>query len=272
MTDDDAATGPGLGARLFVAMQFLLPQRAISALVYRAARWRWPPAKNLFIRVFLALYAPDLKEARLQQPRAYTSFNAFFTRELQPGARPLEGDAGTLVSPADGRLTEYGRLTDGQLIQAKGLRYSVAALLGSDDALTRLGAGQFATIYLAPHNYHRVHMPLSGTLTRMSFIPGRRFSVNEATTTLVTGLFTRNERVVCWFDTASGPLAVVLVGALNVASISTHWHGEVSGPTHQITHINYDQAKLQRYDRGAELGRFNLGSTVIVIAAAGTLR
>ena len=263
-------TSPGIAARLFVALQYLLPQRALCRVVYWAARWQLGPAKNLLIAMFARLYPVNMAEARIEAPQEYPSFNAFFTRGLKDGARPLAGDDSTVVSPADGRLTEYGSMTDGRLLQAKGSSYDVDALLGGGEVPAALRSGEFATIYLAPHNYHRVHMPTSGVLRRMSFVPGKRFSVNRATTTLVNGLFARNERVVCWFDTPGGPLAVVLVGALNVASMSTVWHGEVTGPQDGVQHWDYAQA--EHYARGAELGQFNLGSTVIVVAGAGLLR
>ena len=266
------AHAPSPGARLFVFLQYLLPQRAICRLVFWAARWRFAPAKNLLIGVFNRLYAPDMSEARVESPGDYESFNALFTRALKDDARPLAGTGQTVVSPADGRLTEFGPITSGTLIQAKGMSYAVESLLGDDHAPAALRAGEFATVYLAPHNYHRVHVPTAGTLTRMSFVPGRRFSVNRATTTLVPGLFARNERVVCWFETAAGPFAVVLVGALNVASISTVWHGEVTGPEDAVRHWDYQGEAARWFARGAEIGQFNLGSTVIVVAASGLLR
>jgi phosphatidylserine decarboxylase len=265
-------TSPGVAARLFVALQYVLPQRALCRVVYWAARWQLGPAKNLLIAVFTRLYPVNTTEAQIEAPQAYPSFNAFFTRGLKDGARPLAGDDSTVVSPADGRLTEFGSINDGRLLQAKGSSYSVDALLGGGDVPPALRSGEFATIYLAPHDYHRVHMPTSGTLRRMSLVPGKRFSVNRATTALVTDLFARNERVVCWFETAGGPLAVVLVGALNVASISTVWHGQVTGPRGRVRHWDYADAQARHYPRGAELGQFNLGSTVIVVAGAGLLR
>lgn len=250
--------------------QFLLPQRALAALVYRLARCRWAVVKGPLIRWFVARYAVDLQEAEKTAPENYTSFNDFFTRQLKPDARSLAGDAHTLISPVDGRLTQFGTAHDGELIQAKGITYRVDELLGEPRAAaTDLILGSYATLYLAPHNYHRVHLPLGGTLTRTRYIPGKRFSVNPQTALGIPGLFCRNERAVCWFDTATGPLVVVLVGALNVSSITTRWLGEIPSGKPRVWHE--DGLPQRRYGRGDEIGHFNLGSTVICILPPGRL-
>ena len=251
--------------------QYLLPQRLLGELIYRIARCTWPVIKNRLIHWFRSRYSVNLAEAEHEDIAEYSSFNDFFTRALKPNARMLEGSAHTMVSPVDGRLTQFGLAHNGELIQAKGITYSVAELLGErrEDAV-ELVLGSFATLYLAPHNYHRVHMPLAGTLKRTRYVPGRRFSVNEATVLGIPGLFCRNERVICWFDTVTGPMAVVLVGALNVASITTRWLGEIPSGNPRVWH---DSGMPQRrYGRGDEVARFNLGSTVIVLLPPGRIQ
>jgi phosphatidylserine decarboxylase len=199
---------------------------------------------------------------------SYATFNDFFTRELKLGARPVEAGPSSVVAPADGVLTEFGAIAGDQLLQAKGLYYSLADLLGETGAaVDALRGGSYFTIYLAPHNYHRVHSPLAATLTRTRYIPGERFSVSRATAAVIGRLFCRNERAVCWFDTERGPMAVVLVGALNVSSISTITRGEIpSGPAQQ-----WLEAPPHEVAQGAEIGRFNMGSTVIVLLGAAAL-
>ncbi len=217
-----------LADRLFVGMQHLLPQHLLSNAMRAFARVRARPVKNIAIRSFLRLYPINLAEAEHPDPAHYESFNAFFTRALRPGARPVDPDPAAIVSPVDGTVSQAGVIERDMLLQAKGIRYSLADLLGGDDELAqRFQDGIFATIYLAPYDYHRIHMPMSGTLTRARFVPGDLFSVNAVTASQVPGLFARNERVVCVFDTAAGPMAVVLVGALFVGSMSLSWLGEV---------------------------------------------
>lgn len=241
-------------------VQKLLPQRLLSRGVYYLARCRWRWVKNPLIRWFTRHYGVDLEEVASADPNAYDSFNAFFTRALKPGERPLDGDDDTLVSPVDGRLSEFGSLEDGKLLQAKGISYSLAALLGETP---RPGAfAAYATFYLAPRNYHRVHMPFAGKLARTRYVPGARFGVSPALAAAIPGLYARNERCVCWFDTACGPLVVVLVGALNVSSLMTTWLGTIaSGRPHSWVSVGAPEL----YARGVEIGRFNLGSTVIVV-------
>ncbi|HEY8518992.1 MAG TPA: archaetidylserine decarboxylase [Gammaproteobacteria bacterium] len=249
-----------------VWLQHLLPKRLLCRVVHGAARARAPWLKDPLIRWFARHYHVDLSEAETATLTDYPTFNAFFTRALKPGARPLEGDERTIVSPADGLLTEFGRARAGQLLQAKNMRYSLAELLGEDEKeAARFVDGAYLTIYLAPHNYHRVHTPVAGTLIRTRYIPGRRLSVNAVTAGAVHGLFARNERVVCTLATAAGRLAVVLVGALNVSSISTTALGDIESGAPRV----WQHEPGIPLARGAELGRFNLGSTVVLVFERG---
>src|SRR5262249_41635457 len=221
------------------------------------------------IRWFARTYAVDLADAEHADLEHYPTFNAFFTRGLRAGARPLASGDDSVVAPCDGTVTELGALDGETLLQAKGRSYSLEELLGErGDAADALRGGSYCTIYLAPRDYHRVHAPLAAALTRTRYVPGRRFSVNVATAAAIERIFCRNERAVCWFDTAVGPMVVVLVGALNVSSISTFARGEITSgaPRHWE-----EQAPL-RVERGREIGRFNLGSTVIVLFARGAVR
>ena len=255
---------------LAVWAQYLLPQRLLGRLVYRIARCTWPAVKDPLIRWFANHYRIDLEEAEQPDLNAYPSFNEFFTRALRPNVRPLSGDDMTVVSPADGQVTEFGSAAAGRLIQAKGMDYGLSELVGEPRAsAVEMALGCFATIYLAPHNYHRVHMPLAGTLKRTRYLPGKRFSVNSQTARRIPNLFVRNERVVCWFDTAIGPMVLVLVGALNVSSISTRWLGEI--PSGQQRLWQDGGPPQRRYGRGDEIAQFNLGSTVIVLLPPGTV-
>lgn len=250
------------------ALQHLLPQRLCCRFVYRLAHSRRPWLAQALIDGFRRLYDIDLAEAAVTDPRAYASFNAFFTRELMPGARPLAGDDKVIVSPADGRLTEFGRIDDDRLLQAKGRSYTSGALLAEPESvLAPFRGGSFLTIYLAPRDYHRVHAPLAGQLGRARYIPGRAFSVNAGTAASIEGLFCRNERAVLWLASAVGDTAIVMVGALNVASLTTVLSGEiVAGPPQEF---RPEVAPLLA--RGEEVGRFNLGSTVVLLFPAGAV-
>ncbi|HET7607066.1 MAG TPA: archaetidylserine decarboxylase [Gammaproteobacteria bacterium] len=249
--------------------QHLLPKNLSSAVVYRATRSRRPWLKKPLTRWFAKAYGVDLTEAANADLESYATFNDFFTRELKPNARPLEGGPGTVTSPADGVLTEHGAIEGGRLYQAKGSAYTLAELLGeSGAAVAALEGGRYFTIYLAPHNYHRVHSPLDAQLTLTRYIPGSRYSVSRATVAAIPRLFCRNERVVLRFETSFGPMIVVLVGALNVSSISTFAHGEIaSGAARQWV----EQPPLP-VARGAEIGRFNMGSTVVVLLGSDRFR
>jgi phosphatidylserine decarboxylase len=213
---------------------------------------------------FASAYRVDMSEAANADLDSYATFNDFFTRALKPGARPIDGGADRIVAPADGVLTEFGTIDGDRLLQAKGIDYTLADLLGEDGAaVAALRGGSFFTIYLAPYDYHRVHAPLAGALERTRYIPGERFSVSRATAAVIKRLFCRNERAVCWFASAHGPVAVVLVGALNVSSISTLTQGEIaSGPPQHWT-----EGVPPSVAQGAEIGRFNMGSTVVVLIA-----
>jgi len=256
-------------AKLFVLLQYLLPQHGLSRLVGRLARsYSW---RKLFIGVFIRHYQVDLSEAVVQNPADFSNFNDFFTRALKPDSRPLATEPDGILCPADGAISQIGNIDEDRLLQAKGQYYSVSDLLGGDSASADLFVnGTFATVYLSPRDYHRVHMPVTGELVKTIYVPGALFSVNQATTARVPGLFARNERLVCLFETDYGPMAIVLVGAMIVAGIDTVWSGAVApGPEprqlseHSFNH-NQQPIKLQK---GAEMGRFRLGSTAIVLFA-----
>lgn len=260
--------------RLFVLFQRLLPARLMGAAVERLSAVRAPWFKDWQIRTLVRTYGVDVAEAARPVPAGYATLNDFFVRELRPGARPVDPAPDAVVSPADGRIEQAGTVGDGHLIQAKGFRYSAATLLATtaDDA-ARFDGGAFATIYLAPHNYHRVHMPLGGTVTGVVHVPGRRLAVNPRTVRTVPGLFAANERVICRCEHPAGPFAVVLVGALNVASIGLAFAGTVRGNADGTVCRTQPRAGDQpvRLATGEHLGQFNLGSTVIVLAGRGLL-
>lgn len=247
-----------------------IPHHAISRGVFRLTRLRiraWIPVA----RWFAHRYGVEMAEAETTDIAAFPHFNAFFTRALQPGARPQQGSIDTLTSPVDGRVSRTGTIEADRLIQAKGIDYSLTDLLGGDTALANTFAGHgFTTLYLAPGDYHRIHMPLTGHLRTMIHVPGRLYSVAEWTVRALPGVFTRNERVCCLFDTDKGPLGLVLVGAINVAAIETAWHGLVTPPrARHVARWSYGDDDGPRLARGEEMGRFNMGSTVIVLAPAG---
>jgi phosphatidylserine decarboxylase len=263
---------PGAGGRAFVALQHLLPQHGLSRLVFAATRSRAPAFKNALIRLFVKGFGPDMSDAVETNPVAYPSFNEFFTRALRPGTRPLDGDPLAIVSPVDGTVSEAGTLTDDRILQAKGHDYTLRALLAGDSAWERsFAGGTFATIYLAPYNYHRIHMALSGDLRESFYVPGRLFSVNRTTAKLVPGLFSRNERVFCGFDSGGMPWAIILVGALNVGSMATVWHGDVTPRKHrEVAALPVgDVLAPTHLSKGDEMARFNMGSTVILLFPPG---
>ncbi|MBZ5486601.1 phosphatidylserine decarboxylase [Halomonas aquamarina] len=252
-----------LSQKIFSLIQYPLPHHAISRLTGYFARSEVSWLKNALIKVFIKRFNVDMRQALEPDPTAYRNFNAFFTRALKPDARPLgEG----LLSPTDGSLSRHGAIEQNELIQAKGHRYSTQALLGGDAALAaEFSRGSFATVYLSPRDYHRVHMPMTGTLREMIYVPGRIFSVNKATASYVPDLFARNERLVCIFDSPQGPFAMVLVGAMVVAAIETVWSGQVTplAGVPQRTRFS-DPITLER---GEEMGLFKLGSTVVMCFA-----
>jgi phosphatidylserine decarboxylase len=257
-----------MSARPRALIQSLLPQKLIGRIVYRLARSERPWLRQRLITGFKKLYRVDLTEAEIAEPAAYSSFNAFFTRALKAGARPLAGDETTVVSPVDGRLTEFGQARMDRLLQAKGRSYTLAALLAEEPGLLEpFHGGSFATIYLAPRDYHRVHAPIAGQLDRGRYIPGRRYAVNERSALAIDRLFCRNERVALWLSSPIGYSTVVMVGALNVASLSTAISGEIPGGHERL--LSPDPPLPLA--RGAELGRFNLGSTVVMIFPRGAV-
>ena len=254
--------------RLAGMRQRLYPKHLLSWMMLRATRIRFAPWKNWQIRWFTRRYGVDLSVVPNPAAASYPHFNAFFTRALTPGARPLEGGPGTVVAPADGTVAAVGSMNGRNVFQAKNHAYTLEALFGGDEhAATAFDGGRFATIYLAPRDYHRVHMPITGRLRSMVYVPGELFSVNPVTTGAIDGLFARNERVVSFFDTDLGPLAVTMVGAVFVGCIELAWRGVVTPPRRR-------EALVERYDdreivleQGREMGRFNMGSTVIVMLA-----
>jgi phosphatidylserine decarboxylase len=268
---------PGATGRAFVALQHLLPQHGISRLVLAATRSQIPGFKNALIKLFVRGFRPDMSDAVETEPTAYASFNDFFTRALRPGTRPVDSDARAIVSPVDGTVSEAGVLSADRILQAKGHDYTLRALLAGNAAWERtfLG-GTFATIYLAPYNYHRIHMALDGELRESFYVPGRLFSVNRTTARLVPGLFSRNERVFCGFDAASMPWAIILVGALNVGSMATVWHGDVTPrKIREVTALPVSGVLAPTslaplsLKKGHEMARFNMGSTIILLFPPG---
>lgn len=258
---------------VFVALQYLIPQAFLSRLVGAIARCPWGFIKNPFIEKFIRRYGVDMSLALEENPRAYANFNAFFTRALKPGARPICAGVDSLCCPADGAISQLGEIKQGRIFQAKGQDFSVLELLGGQaDLAQAFTDGLFATVYLSPKDYHRVHMPCAGELQRMVHIPGDLFSVNTVTAQQVPRLFARNERVVCYFSTAFGPMVVVLVGAMIVASIETPWAGVVAPVRNQVRTFHYTHAPSVSLAKGEEMGRFLLGSTAIVLLPKGAAR
>ncbi|MCP1289592.1 MULTISPECIES: archaetidylserine decarboxylase [Chromobacterium] len=260
-----------MSERLFVLLQHLMPKLAMTRLAGRIANWEGGSLTQWIIRRFIARYQVDMNEAAASDPSAYASFNAFFTRALRADARPLSSER--LACPVDGAISQFGRIEQGQIFQAKGRSYSAQALLAGDaESARRFDDGHFATIYLSPRDYHRIHMPCDGRLLRMSYVPGELYSVNPATARGVDRLFARNERVVCLFEGQDGrPFALVLVGATIVGSMATVWHGVVNPPRPgQIRHWDYRDQDI-RLAKGEEMGRFLLGSTVVLLFPQGPL-
>jgi phosphatidylserine decarboxylase len=257
-------------ANAFVLLQYLLPKHWLTAMTYRVARIRNTRIKNFLIARFVQLFDVNVEETKLRVPEDFATFNDFFVRELHVGARAIDGRADSIISPADGTVSLTGTLQADSVLQAKGLSYSLDDLLATDlDEAASYVNGRFATIYLAPYNYHRVHAPFDGELVAARYVPGDLFSVNEATVSRVAGLFRRNERLLMHFRTPSGPAVVIFVGALNVGSISTPWSGEIrprqSGSVDAIDISNHDT----NVQKGDLLGWFNMGSTVILLLPDG---
>lgn len=249
-----------------VLPQYALPHHFLSGLMSKLTHCENTLFKNLFIKLIIRLYGVNMSEAKFQALDHYPSFNHFFTRELIEGARPITATANAVACPADGAVSQAGAIKDGRIFQAKGHEFTALELLGGDvDRARVFENGTFATIYLSPKDYHRLHMPLTGSLKEMVHIPGRLFSVNNATVDAVPHLFARNERVACIFDTEAGPMALVLVGAIFVSSVETVWHGVVTPPTIRRPSCWQYQNKAPILQKGEEMGRFNMGSTIIVL-------
>ena len=265
--------GAAVSDRLAVLPQYLIPQKAITAFAGWVATRQWGRHTTRLIAWFVQRYGVNMAEAAEPRIAAYPSFNAFFTRALRADARPLA--SADFVCPVDGAISQLGAIDKDRIFQAKGHDYSCVALLGGDaSAAAQFEGGSFATIYLSPRDYHRIHMPCAGTLQRMVYVPGDLFSVNPTTARGVPGLFARNERVVCHFATPHGPMAMVLVGATIVGSMATVWHGQVNPPRRaRITQWNYgnDRAAAPHLRQGAEMGRFLLGSTVVLLWPRNTI-
>jgi len=256
-----------LSDRLFAAFQHALPKNALSRAIYSITRAESPALKRLLIKSFLRRYRVNLCEAVKSDQLAYRSFNEFFTRALQPGARPIAADADAVISPVDGTVTEAGCVHGDAIIQAKGIHYSLNELLAGEAAtVAAYGNGSFTCIYLAPYDYHRIHMPFEGRLRSTVYVPGDLFSVNASSTRAVPRLFARNERVICDFSTRIGRMAVIMVGALFVGSIETVYAGEINPPPRRrLGSLSIATGIGQTFARGAELGRFNMGSTVVLL-------
>ncbi len=257
--------------RLAVLPQYALPKRALTTLAGKFASARLGGLTTAVIRRFVARYNVNMAEAANPDIASYASFNDFFTRALKPGARPLA--QADLICPVDGAISQFGPIANDQIFQAKGHTYSTTALVGGDAAAAaRFDNGHFATLYLSPRDYHRIHMPCAGELTRMVHVPGDLFSVNPTTARGVPGLFARNERVVCFFESAQGPFVLVLVGATIVGSMATVWHGQVNPPrTGTLRQWDYAEGQVS-LQQGEEMGRFLLGSTVVMLFPQGPMQ
>ena len=252
-----------------VLLQYILPHRFLSRIVYQATRWEWAPWKNFLIREIVQRYAVDMSQAAQPDPFAYQHFNAFFTRKLKAGARAADPDPQAILSPADGRISQSGPIRDGRIFQAKGQEYSAAELLGDEAAAAPFRNGSFVTIYLSPRDYHRVHMPLAGKLTGTTHVPGRIFSVAPFAVEAIPRLFARNERLVCHFQGEHGPFVSVMVGALLVSSVATVWDGMAIPPYASDIIRNDCRGRDVTLERFGEMARFNMGSTVILLLPEG---
>ena len=252
--------------KILASLFYILPHHAISWIMFVGARIRWKPVKNLIIRIYTDLKPVNMHEAIEEDMFAYESLNAFFTRALKAECRPFDKDESNWLCPVDGSVSQAQAIRDGRIFQAKGHDYSLLELVGGDRELAEIFKdGQFATLYLSPRDYHRIHMPATGLLKHMQYIPGRLFSVAAFTVNNIPRLFARNERCVCYFETEQGPMAMILVGAINVSAIETVWHGLITSEAKKIKRFNYHDKEMM-FERGEEMGRFNLGSTVIVLA------
>lgn len=257
-----------ISERLFALFQTILPHHLLSRLMGKITHCRFNWVKKMYMNVIIHQFNVNMDEAAEQNLDNYEHFNAFFTRQLKEGARTFVSGENNIASPVDGRVSQAGKISNGRIFQAKGHDYSLTTLLGGDDEWSnKFADGEFATLYLSPKDYHRIHMPMDGELKEMRHVPGRLFSVSPSTVRTVPGLFARNERVVCLFDSDAGPMAMILVGAIFVASVDTVWHGTVTPPTWpdmQTWEYGTDERRIQ-LAKGEEMGRFNMGSTVILL-------
>lgn len=262
-----------MNPKLFAALQYLTPQHVLSRAAGWLANTEIKSIKDPFTRWFVEKYGVNMLEAKETDYTAYRTFNDFFTRELKEDARPIVAGESSLACPADGAISQLGSIHNGRIFQAKGHDYSLLELVGGNPELAaEFDNGHFATVYLSPKDYHRVHMPIAGTLRSMTYVPGQLFSVNTVTAENVPRLFARNERLVCVFDTAAGPMAMILVGAMIVAGIETVWTGQVTPHRREVRSTNYlDNAPIH-LEKGEEMGRFKLGSTVIMLFGADQVR
>ncbi|MCW8935402.1 MAG: archaetidylserine decarboxylase, partial [Gammaproteobacteria bacterium] len=245
---------------------YFLPHHLISAVVFKIARIKWAPVKNFTLKIYLSLHEVNMSEAVEENPYAYETLNAFFTRALKPSARLIDDTKNTMACPVDGKVSQAQAIENGRVFQAKGQDYSLLELVGGINELADdFTNASFATIYLSPRDYHRIHMPIDGKLTDMVYVPGRLFSVAPHTVNTVPRLFARNERLVCKFTTDHGPMIMILVGAVNVSAIDTVWAGSVTPPSkNKIIHTTYENVDIS-LKKGIEMGRFNLGSTVVLL-------
>jgi len=258
--------------RILAGFQYILPQHFLSRIVYALMRCEITWVKNLLIKLISNIAGINYAEALSPDPADYVNFNAWFTRALKPGARSFDQDPQAFLSPCDGKISETGSLSENRILQAKGKDYSVQDLLANDPVCAELADGYFATIYLSPKDYHRIHMPLSGRLQRMIHVPGRLFSVAPYTARQVPRLFARNERVICVFETDAGPLVMVLVGAMLVSSTETVWAGEITpNKNKDVTIKDYLEETVYLF-KGEEMGRFNMGSTVIMLMPSDAIK
>lgn len=255
--------------------QYLLPQHLLSRIMYRIARWRWQPWKKTVIRIFISHYNVDMSLAEQSDPEVYICFNDFFTRSLKSQLRPIDESPLSIASPVDGSVSQLGQIDKHALVQAKGKFFNLQTLLANDlDSVNHFTGGSFATIYLSPRDYHRIHIPLDAKLLKMTYVPGDLFSVNDSTAQVVDQLFARNERVICLFQTRFGLMACILVGAIFVGGMETVWHGQITpAATRELRSWHYDDdTGIQTtFVKGEELGRFNMGSTVILLFEPGRI-
>jgi len=258
--------------RLKILPLYILPQHFLSRLVLHATRWQWPYWKNLLIGFFIRLYRIDMSTASEPEFRNYSNFNEFFTRTLRPGIRPVAKDSHSICCPVDGSISQIGRIDGTGLFQAKGCTYDLSGLLAGDrESIDCFRNGSFATLYLSPRDYHRIHMPVGGHLLKMTYVPGRLFAVNNPATRQIPNLFARNERVLNLFATEYGNMSLIMIGALFVGSMDTVWAGSVTpAKTRSIRRWDYEPDQIS-LDKGAELGRFNMGSSVILLFEPGKI-